>query len=372
MADKPNILVIWGDDIGITNLSCYSDGLMGYRTPNIDRIAAEGAGSPTSTESRAAPPAGRPSSPVRTPIRTGLTKVGVPGVPTRVERRRPDHRHRLEARGVHDGPVREEPPRRQGRVPSDRSTDSTSSSATSTTSTPRRSRSTPTIRTRRTFPNFGNVSGPEESSIPGPTRTAHNGLRTPVLSLPRRMETVDDEFLVEGQRFIRDAAAADSPSSSGSTPLTCTYTPTPNRRAWDRRAAGSRPYHDTMIDHDKLVGAPSTCWTSLGSPCRQHHRHLLHRQRSSHEQLAGWRDDPIPQREELQLGRRLSSAGGDAVAGQDPGGVVLNGIVSHADWFVTFLAAAGNPTSRTTQARRRARRRQPTRCTSTGSTSLPI
>jgi arylsulfatase A-like enzyme len=41
-SEKPNILVIWGDDIGITNLSCYSDGLMGYRTPNIDRIADEG------------------------------------------------------------------------------------------------------------------------------------------------------------------------------------------------------------------------------------------------------------------------------------------------------------------------------------------
>ena len=41
-ADKPNILVIWGDDIGLTNLSCYGDGVMGYRTPNIDRIAAEG------------------------------------------------------------------------------------------------------------------------------------------------------------------------------------------------------------------------------------------------------------------------------------------------------------------------------------------
>jgi hypothetical protein len=39
---KPNIVVVWGDDIGITNLSCYSDGLMGYRTPNIDRIAEEG------------------------------------------------------------------------------------------------------------------------------------------------------------------------------------------------------------------------------------------------------------------------------------------------------------------------------------------
>ena len=42
MTDQPNILIIWGDDIGISNLSCYSDGLMGYRTPNIDRIAAEG------------------------------------------------------------------------------------------------------------------------------------------------------------------------------------------------------------------------------------------------------------------------------------------------------------------------------------------
>jgi len=39
---KPNILIIWGDNIGISNLSCYSDGLMGYRTPNIDRIANEG------------------------------------------------------------------------------------------------------------------------------------------------------------------------------------------------------------------------------------------------------------------------------------------------------------------------------------------
>jgi arylsulfatase A-like enzyme len=39
---KPNILIIWGDDIGISNLSCYSHGLMGYQTPNIDRLAKEG------------------------------------------------------------------------------------------------------------------------------------------------------------------------------------------------------------------------------------------------------------------------------------------------------------------------------------------
>jgi arylsulfatase len=39
---KPNILILWGDDIGQSNLSCYSDGLMGYKTPNIDRVAKEG------------------------------------------------------------------------------------------------------------------------------------------------------------------------------------------------------------------------------------------------------------------------------------------------------------------------------------------
>ena len=53
---KPNILVIWGDDIGISNLSCYSDGLMGYRTPNIDRIANEGMRFTDSTVSKAVRP----------------------------------------------------------------------------------------------------------------------------------------------------------------------------------------------------------------------------------------------------------------------------------------------------------------------------
>ena len=59
---KPNILVIWGDDIGISNLSCYSDGLMGYRTPNIDRIANDGMRFTDSSANKAAPRAGRRSS----------------------------------------------------------------------------------------------------------------------------------------------------------------------------------------------------------------------------------------------------------------------------------------------------------------------
>jgi arylsulfatase len=76
---KPNILVIMGDDIGYWNISAYNRGMMGYRTPNIDRIANEGAiftdyyGQQSCTAGRAAFITGQ------SPIRTGLTKVGLPG-----------------------------------------------------------------------------------------------------------------------------------------------------------------------------------------------------------------------------------------------------------------------------------------------------
>src|SRR6266481_860070 len=78
---KPNILILWGDDIGYWNVSAYNQGMMGYKTPNIDRIAHEGAlftdwyGQQSCTAGRAAFITGQ------SPIRTGLTKVGLPGAP---------------------------------------------------------------------------------------------------------------------------------------------------------------------------------------------------------------------------------------------------------------------------------------------------
>src|SRR5262249_60145372 len=76
---KPNILVIWGDDIGTWNISHNSRGMMGYKTPNIDRIAREGIsftdyyGQQSCTAGRAAFIGGN------VPVRTGMTKVGLPG-----------------------------------------------------------------------------------------------------------------------------------------------------------------------------------------------------------------------------------------------------------------------------------------------------
>jgi arylsulfatase A-like enzyme len=78
---KPNILVIWGDDIGQTNISAYSMGVMGYRTPNIDRIAKEGMIF-TDYYAEQSCTAGRSSFITgQCTLRTGLSKVGVPGAP---------------------------------------------------------------------------------------------------------------------------------------------------------------------------------------------------------------------------------------------------------------------------------------------------
>jgi arylsulfatase A-like enzyme len=100
---QPNILVIWGDDIGQFNVSAYNMGMMGYRTPNIDRIARDGAlftdwyGQQSCTAGRAAFITGQ------SPIRTGLTKVGLPGAPEGMRPEDPTIATLLKARGYVTG-----------------------------------------------------------------------------------------------------------------------------------------------------------------------------------------------------------------------------------------------------------------------------
>ncbi len=119
-AKKPNILIIWGDDIGWFNVSAYNHGIMGYRTPNIDRIAKEGAmftdwyGQQSCTAGRAAFITGQ------SPIRTGLTKVGLPGAKLGLQAGRPNHRGTAQASWLRYRPVRKEPSWRPRRVPADR------------------------------------------------------------------------------------------------------------------------------------------------------------------------------------------------------------------------------------------------------------
>jgi len=100
---KPNILIIWGDDIGGFNISAYNRGMMGYKTPNIDRIAQEGAlftdwyAQQSCTAGRAAFITGQ------SPIRTGLTKVGLPGAPEGMQKEDPTIAELLKVQGYVTG-----------------------------------------------------------------------------------------------------------------------------------------------------------------------------------------------------------------------------------------------------------------------------
>jgi arylsulfatase A-like enzyme len=100
---KPNILIIWGDDVGGFNISAYNQGVMGYKTPNIDSIARQGAlftdwyGQQSCTAGRAAFITGQ------SPIRTGLTKVGLPGAPEGLKKEDPTIAELLKSHGYATG-----------------------------------------------------------------------------------------------------------------------------------------------------------------------------------------------------------------------------------------------------------------------------
>ena len=110
-ADQPNILVIWGDDVGQTNISAYSRGMMGYHTPNIDRIADEGMlftdyyGEQSCTAGRSSFIMGQ------SVFRTGLSKVGLPGAEQGMNELDPTIAVLLKDQGYATGPVRQESPR---------------------------------------------------------------------------------------------------------------------------------------------------------------------------------------------------------------------------------------------------------------------
>ena len=108
---NPNILVIIADDVGVSNISAYHRGMMGGRTPNIDRIAKEGAlftdyyAQQSCTAGRSAFITGQ------TPFRTGLLKVGLPGAEAGSAGQRSDDRRTAQAPRLRHGADRQEPSR---------------------------------------------------------------------------------------------------------------------------------------------------------------------------------------------------------------------------------------------------------------------
>ena len=253
MTAQPNILVIWGDDIGISNLSCYSDGLMGYRTPNIDRIAAEGArftdyyGEQSCTAGRAAFITGQ------NPYRTGLTKVGMPGADIGLRAEDPTIATALKAQGYATGQFgKNHLGDRDEFLPTMHGFDEFFGNLYHLNA--EEEPELDDYPTDEDFPDFRERFGPR-----GVIRSWANGDGTQRVEdtgplTRKRMETCDEEFRDAAIDFIERQQAATTPWFVwfNSTHMHFRTHVKPSSKG--RAGRWQSEYHDTMLDHDDVVG----------------------------------------------------------------------------------------------------------------------
>ncbi|BDD11625.1 arylsulfatase (plasmid) [Fulvitalea axinellae] len=330
--NRPNILVIFGDDIGITNVSAYSRGLMGYQTPNIDRIAKEGVmftdyyAEQSCTAGRAAFITGQ------SPVRTGLTKVGLPGSPVGLQKEDPTIAQLLKPMGYataqfgknHFGD-------RDEFLPTNHGFD-------------------------LFFGNLYHLNAEEEPENPdypksiefkkkfGPRgvlrATADGKIEDTGPLTKKRMETVDSEFLAAAKKWITEQVKNDQHFFTwfNTTAMHFPTYPSPAARGLSK---GQGFYADVMVQHDNYVGELLNLLDELGIADNT----IVIYTTDNGPHFNMWPDGAIsPFRGE----KNTNWEGGYRVPAmvrwpaKIPAGVISNEIVSHMDWTPTLVAAAGN------------------------------
>jgi arylsulfatase A-like enzyme len=251
--DRPNILVIWGDDIGTTNLSCYSDGLMGYRTPNIDRIADEGMrftdwyGEQSCTAGRSAFITGQ------SVFRTGLSKVGIPGSPVGIRPEDPTIARLLKANGYATGQFgKNHLGDKDEHLPTNHGFDEFFGNLYHLNA--EEEPELPDYPPAAEFPQFRERFGPRGvlhtwANEDGTQRIEDTGPLT-----RKRMETIDDEVAEGAIDFIRRQQADGTPFFVWVNTTHMHFRTHPKPESLGQAGRWQSPYHDTMIDHDLLVG----------------------------------------------------------------------------------------------------------------------
>ncbi|HTE70925.1 MAG TPA: arylsulfatase [Actinomycetes bacterium] len=335
--DRPNILVIWGDDIGISNLSCYTDGLMGYRTPNIDRVAAEGMrftdyyGEQSCTAGRAAFITGQ------SVFRTGLSKVGLPGADLGLRAEDPTIAELLKPLGYATGQFgKNHLGDKDEFLPSNHGFDEFFGNLYHLNA--EEEPELPDYPPAEDFPNFRERFGPRgviHSWADG--RIEDTGPLT-----KKRMETVDEEFRDAAVDFIERQHQAGTPFFVwfNTTHMHLRTHPKPESRGQAGR--WQSPYHDTMVDHDKVVGALLDKLDELGLA----EDTIVIYSTDNGPHMNTWPDGAMtPFRSEKDTNWEGAFRVPAMVRwpGRIAPGTVSNQIVSHLDWLPTFLAAAGEP-----------------------------
>jgi arylsulfatase len=337
MADKkPNILVLWGDDIGWWNISYNSRGQMGYRTPNIDRIANEGIAftdfyaQQSCTAGRAAFITGQ------NPIRTGLTKVGMPGANVGLQKEDPTIAELLKPLGYTTGQFGKNHLGDKDEF-------------------------LPTVHGFDEF--FGNLyhlnaeEEPEDIDYPkdpafkerfGPRGVLHckadgkggQKVKDTGPLTKKRMETIDDEVTDHALDFIDKAHKAKKPFFLWYN-TTAMHFRTHCAKEHEGKS-GQGFYNDVMVAHDENIGRMLKKLDDLGIA----EDTIVVYSTDNGVHYNTWPDGGItPFRSE----KNTNWAGGWRVPAfvrwpaKFKAGTVINGIVSHQDWLATFLAAAGEP-----------------------------
>jgi arylsulfatase A-like enzyme len=329
---KPNFLILWGDDIGLWNISFNNRGMMGYQTPNIDRIAHEGIcftdyyGQQSCTAGRAAFITGQ------NPIRTGLSKVGMPGADVGLRAEDPTIAELLKPLGYATGQFgKNHLGDKDEFLPTNHGFD-------------------------EFFGNLYHLNAEEEPENPdypknpefkkrfGPRGVLHcysDGRIEDTGPLSRkRMETIDDEVTEHALRFIDEAHKAKKPFFLwwNSTAMHART----HRAKKHEGKSGQGFYNDVMVAHDEHVGELLKKLDDLGIADNT----IVMYSTDNGPHYNAWPDGAItPFRSE----KNTNWEGAWRVPafvrwpGKIPAGKVLNGIVSHQDWLPTLLAAAGEP-----------------------------
>lgn len=331
-SSKPNIVVIFGDDIGYWNLSTYNQGMMGYKTPNIDSIAAEGAKF-TSYYAEQSSTAGRSSFITgQMPFRTGLSKVGMPGAPQGLQKEDPTIANILKQLGYATAQFgKNHLGDRDEFLPTAHGFDEFMGNLYHLNA-----EEEPENADYPKDPEFRKEFGPRgviKSTADG--KIADTGPLT-----VKRMTTVDEETLAANNDFMERQVKAGKPFFTWYN-TTRMHNKTHLKSA-SEGVTGLGDYADGMVEHDKSIGLVLQKIKELGI---EDNTIVLYT--TDNGPMTGtWPDaGETPFRGEKNTGWE----GGFRVPalirwpGHIKPGTVINDIFASNDWFPTLIAAAGNP-----------------------------
>ena len=336
---KPNIVIIWGDDIGQSNISAYSKGLMGYQTPNIDRIAQEGViftdyyGEQSCTAGRSSFITGQVG------LRTGNTKVGLPGAPLGLQKRDVTIAELLKAQGYATGQFgKNHLGDRDEHLPTNHGFDEFYGNLYHLNA--EEEPELPDYPKDSDFPNFRKNFGPRgvihSWALPDGTQKIED---TGPLT-KKRMETIDDDIAARAADFLEKQNKAGKPVFLWVNFTHMHFRTHPKPDSVGQSGRWQSPYHDTMIDHDKNVGTVLEKIDQLGIADNT----IVMYSTDNGPHMNSWPDAAMtPFRNEKNSNWEGAYRVPAMVRwpGKIKPGSVSNDIVSHLDWAPTLLAVAG-------------------------------